>query len=156
LFPTQSCTRGSLEAAQFSACGHERKPPPWSNQSSRRLNGQFHSIDGAKGDAIELRGKRLGAAGMNRCGDFQDTDGFLQKSGLLALRFGQGHGYLGTAEGDGNARESRAGAKVKQTLNPGGKSAGAGDRLDKMAGKNAVFITNGGEIDAGIPAEEKR
>jgi hypothetical protein len=34
-------------------------------------------IDGPQHDAIELRGKRLGATGMNRCGNSQHADGFL-------------------------------------------------------------------------------
>ena len=46
--------------------------------------------------------------------------------------------------------------KSSKRSNPGRQRAGAGDRFNKMPGKNPVFIANRGQIDASIPAKKKR
>src|ERR1035437_10507689 len=93
---------------------------------------------------------------MDPCGNSQHPHRLAQKRRLLALRFGQGHGDLRAAKRNGNSREARTGPKVQQRGNSGRQGAGARDRLDKMAGENALFAPDRGQVDAGVPAKNKR
>jgi len=88
--------------------------------------------------------------------DLKDTDGLPKKSGFLALGLGKGYCDLWTAQGDRDPWESRSGAKVKQSGDSRGKRVRASDGLHKVAGEDLVFVLNGGQIDAGIPAKKKR
>ena len=115
-----------------------------------------HAVDGAKGDAVEGALQGLCAGGVDGEGEIENAGGFFQKGGLFALRFGEGHGDLGAANGDGDSGKTGAGAEVEEGGDAGGEGAGAGDGFDEMAGENAVFVADCGEIDAGIPAKNKR
>ena len=88
--------------------------------------------------------------------EVKNADGFLEERGLFASGFRESHGDLRAANRNGNTGKAGPGTEVEKGRDPGGKGAGAGDGFDEMAGKNAVFIPDCGQVDACIPAKNKR
>jgi hypothetical protein len=83
--PNKFFSRRGLKGEAISACRHQRQQPSWAHQRGRRLDGNFHVIDGSQGDTIENCAKHLGASGMDFGGEAQDADCLSEKGRLLVL-----------------------------------------------------------------------
>ena len=130
--------------------------PSGATRWTAELDGLLHLFNGAERDALELSAEGFGAAGVDLRRDAGDANRFLKEGGLFALGFGQGHGDLRAADGDGDAGEACAGAKVEECGDAGGEGLGTGDGFDEMASEDGLRVPDGGEIGAGIPAKNQR
>ncbi len=93
---------------------------------------------------------------MNSDGNPERPHRFTKKYRLLTLRFGQRDGNLRPAKCYGNARKSGTGAKIEQGGNTSRQRSGTCNGLNEMARQNVIDIAERGEIDARIPANNKR
>ncbi len=156
LDPCKPSTGGGLKNWKFQACCQESQPSAGAHKGRGGLDGLCHVVHGAQSHAIRLLAERLPPPGMDSSVKLQDAERLLQERRLLALRLGERDRKLWPTEGNGDSGEAGAGAKVKKTRNTSRQRLGAGDGFDKVAGENAFLITNGGQVDAGVPAKKKR
>jgi hypothetical protein len=144
-----------IQPIQFPFRGHQSKPTTGGYETRRRSHRYGHFIDRPDSHTIKPHLQELGSGGMYDCGDAQGTDGLLQESRLLTLRFGQRDRYFRAAERDGNSRKSGSGTKIKQRGYPLRQQTRTLDRFKKMARENARRIADRRQIHPCVPADKK-
>ncbi len=154
--PGEGRTRGGLEARQIEKGREGGESAAGTDEAGRVSHGGLHLVDSAESDAIKWAGQSFSAAGINFGIDAGNADGFLEKGGFFALGFGKGDGDLGAAYRDGNTGEAGSGAVVEEGADARWEGMGAGNGFDKMAGEDGAGVADGGQVDAGIPANNKR
>lgn len=118
--------------------------------------GLCHLVDGAEGDAVVAVGEGFRAGGVHLgVREGEGADGFTKEGGFFVLRLGESDGELGAEDGDGQPGEAGAGAEVEEGGDAVGEGAGGEDGLEEVAAEDAFFITDGGEIGAGVPLLEE-
>jgi hypothetical protein len=120
----------------------------------------FEMLDGAESDYFVSLGDGFGASvlyiDVRQCKGAHD---FVEEGGFLVIGLDQGEGDTRGPEFDWNSRETGAGAEVGQASqtpdhsgNTGKEVAGGEKGFAEVAGDDFFRIPDGGEVDAGIPA----
>jgi len=148
----------------LSGADQEGEAAGWGNQGGCGWQDGFEAFDGPEGDYVEGGGEGLGAVGLyidaRQCKSAGD---FAKEGGLLVVGLDQREGEVRVPEFEGETGESGAGAYVGdcKTLHHRGhggrrreKIAGGEEALAEVAGYDFFGVADGGEVDAGIPAEE--
>ena len=136
-------------------------------------------LDGAEGDYVEGLSDGFGASvlyiDVRQCKSAGD---FAEEGGFLVIGFDESEGEVGGPEFYRNAGESGAGAEVGEAgegrlslvvgrvkifhhrghrghrVNTGEQVAGGEEGFAEVAGDYFFWVADGGEVDAGVPAEE--
>ena len=135
----------------------------------------METFDGAQGNEIVNAGDGFSTVDLyidiSQC---KRTDNFTEEGGFLMVRFNQGHVNRGRPKFDGDAGKSGTGAQVGgaglcrrikdkifqhrghrvNRVHPGEEVTGGEEGFAEVAGDDFFFGADGGEVDAGVPAEE--
>jgi len=139
----------------------------WLDQGGGGGEDGFETFDGAEGDYVVASGEGFGAGilyiDVRQCKSAGD---FFQERGFLVIGFDQGEGDVRSPEFDGEAGEAGAAADVGnfQSFHRRGCGGRRGDQgkqmpaceeaLAEVASDDVFGVADGGEVDAGVPAEE--
>ena len=123
--------------------------------------GGLEAFDGTQGHHLGCGGEVCGTAGeyIDIC-QCKAADHLPQKSRLLVVRLDQGEVDGGRPEFEGQAGKAGPGADVntvvgrRSSVVSGEQVAGGKQRLSEVAGDDLLGIADGGEVDAGVPAEK--
>ncbi len=147
--------------------GEGDQPAEGGDSPAGGCEGDLHVVYRAEGDGGEglAGGHVLYAAGPDgRVGQVEAADGLAEEACLLALGLGERDVQVWEQELDGQAGEAGSGAEVEKT---GRREEGRGKRkvrselegaeeaLAEVALDDALGVADGGEVGAGVPAEEE-
>jgi hypothetical protein len=133
----------------------------------RRGGGEdcVEALHGAEGYYVEGGGEGFGAGVLyiDVC-QCKGAGDFAEEGGLLVVGLDQSERDVRGPELDGEAGESGAGAEVGDRIkgfhhrghreHRGEEVAGGEEALAEVAGDDFFGVADGGEVDAGVPAEE--
>ena len=151
-----------LGAGELGFADEEGQAAGGGDQAGCYWEGGVEALDCSQGYYVGGRvGVVLGASGeyidVRQCKAAGD---FAQEGGFLVVGFDQGQVDLGRPDFYGQAGEAGAGADVDQTdrlsrRDLGGEEVGCGEQgFSEVASDDFFLIVDGGEVDAGVPAEQ--